>query len=123
MTSVTLAWLAELVVITYRSAKQEGVGKLGITRPIPHLPMPSEYAATFVVYGALSLIPGQGEQVAGYIGWGIVLATVLNLWDPRSVGNPGGVAVKGGPSTKQVGSGPTVSPTQTQTPTVATTGG
>lgn len=117
MNTVTLAWIAELIVITYRSGKQQSVAGAGgngqpvnLTRPIAHLPMPSELAATFIIYGALSFVPGRGQQVAGYIGWGIVLATVLNLWDPTTIGNPGGVAVKGGPSTKQANAAPVASP-------------
>lgn len=109
MDPITTAWLAELAVITYRSAKQAAVGK-GVTRPIAHLPLPSEYVATFVVFGALSLIPGRGQQAATYVAWGLVVATVLNLWDPTTIGNKGGVAVKGGPSTKTQPGAPAVSP-------------
>lgn len=109
MDSITTAWLAELVVITYRSAKQSAVGK-GVDRPIAHLPMPSEFVATFVVFGGLSLIPGRGQTAATYVAWGLVVATVLNLWDPTTIGNKGGVAVKGGPSTKDQPGAPAIAP-------------
>jgi len=111
--NVTAPWLAEMILITYRSAKQDTAGKLGIQRPIAHLPLPSEYIATFVIYGALSFVPGEGERIASLVGWGIALATLFNLWDPTTVGNKGGVAVKGGASTKTTTSAPVLSPTQT----------
>jgi hypothetical protein len=106
------AWLAEIVVITYRSARQTEAGNnpVGANRPIAHVPLPSEYVASFIIYGALSFVPGRGAPVATAIGWGIVVATVLNLWDPATIGNAGGVAVKGGGSTKAASSAPVISP-------------
>lgn len=90
MTPVTTAWLAELIVITYRGGKQAS-----IQRPVPNLPLPAEYAATFVIYGALSMVPeGPWGNVAAVFGWGIVVATFLNLWNPSSIGQNGGPAVK-----------------------------
>jgi len=90
--SLTAAWLAEIVVITYRSSKQ---GTLKAS-PIPGLPVPSAFAASFVIYGALSFVPGdRGRAIASAFGWGLVAATVLNLWDPATLGRPGGPAVKG----------------------------
>jgi hypothetical protein len=79
-TTLATAWLAELVLITYRSSKQ----KATTVRPIPRLALPSEYASTFIVYGALSLVPDSSpwSRVAGYFGWGIVAASLLNLWNP-----------------------------------------
>lgn len=78
---VATAWLAELIVLAYRGGHQ-----LGKTRPIAHLALPAEYASSFVIYGALSLVPeGPGARVAGLVGWGIVVATVLNLWSPPGV--------------------------------------
>ncbi len=79
MNTLTSAWIAELVLIAYRGSKQQGA-----VRPIPGLAMPSEYASTFIVYGALSLIPDSSPyaRVAGIFGWGIVAATLLNLWSP-----------------------------------------
>jgi hypothetical protein len=91
MTTLTTAWIAELVLIAYRSSKQTGA-----VRPIPGLALPSEYAASFIIYGALSLVPeGPGARVAGLVGWGVVVATFLNLWDPATVS-------KGSPKVKHV---------------------
>jgi hypothetical protein len=91
MTPVSYAWLAELVIIAYRGGKQ-----LGKQRPIDHLALPAEYASTFLIYGALSLVPESSPlaRPAAVFGWGIVLATALNLWDPSTIGNTGGPAVK-----------------------------
>jgi hypothetical protein len=67
-----------MILIAYRGAKS------GSTKdnPIPHLALPSEYASTFIIYGALAFIPGEGQKVASAIGWGLVLATFLDLWTP-----------------------------------------
>jgi hypothetical protein len=93
MNTLTAAWLAELVLIAYRGGKQTST-----VRPIAHLAMPAEYASTFIIYGALSLVPdGPASRVAGLVGWGIVTATLLNLWDPP--GSNGSVQVKQVPTT------------------------
>jgi hypothetical protein len=80
MTGLLTAWLAEMVLIAYRGAKNGTTAN----NPIPHLSLPSEYASTFIIYGALAFIPGEGQKVAGAIGWGLVVATALNLWTPGS---------------------------------------
>lgn len=105
MTSLLTAWLLEMGIITYRGARR---GKFS-ANPVAHLALPSEYVASFILYGALALVPGEGQRVAAAIGWGVVAATFLNLWDPTTIGNPAGAAVKGGPSTK-TGSPPAVTP-------------
>lgn len=78
MNSITLAWLAEVVLITYRSASQ----KSAAPTPLANVPLPSSYVASFIIFGTLSLVPGQGQRVASVFAWGVVAATVLNLWDP-----------------------------------------
>jgi hypothetical protein len=105
MNPVLAAGIAEALLITYRGSKQ---GKYA-SSPIPHVPLPSEYVAVFIIFGGLSFIGGNGQRPAALFGWGVVLATLLNLWDPTTVGNRGGVAVKGGPSTKN-STTPTVAP-------------
>lgn len=79
------AFLAQVVIVTYRSYAGGGVAGGGIQVPgqAPlNLPLPSNYTAPIVVYGLLGLVPGQAQHVAGLIGWGLVVATFLNLWDP-----------------------------------------
>jgi hypothetical protein len=80
--TVLAAWIAETIIITYRGTRQ----KKFKNNPIPGFALPSEYVATVVVFGALSLVPTDSEwsRAAGAIGWGLVLATTLNLWNPGS---------------------------------------
>ena len=95
MNTLTTAWLAELIAITYRGSKQ-----LSYPRPIASVAMPFEYASTFIIFGGLSLIPeGPASRVAGLFGWGLVVATVLNLWSPPGA-TPGPSAVKQVPGPK-----------------------
>ena len=78
MSTLLSAWLAEMVLITYRGAIR------GTTagNHIPHLTVPADYVGSFIVFGALAFIPGEGQRVAGLVGWGFVLATALNLYNP-----------------------------------------
>lgn len=108
MTGLLSAWIAELVLIAYRGSKTNA----NVDRPISGLALPSEYASTFVIFGALAFVPGQGQRVAGAIGWGLVVATFLNLWTPGAVVNgkqqPPTVATAGtGPGTSGVNMKPT----------------
>lgn len=82
MNSLALAWLAETVLITYRAVgRGEASGN-----PLPNLPLPSEYVGTVIVFGTLGFIPGpNGQRVAGLLGWGLVIATALNLWDANGL--------------------------------------
>lgn len=121
MNTLLAAWLAETALITYRGAKQGGSKE----NPVAHLPLPSEYVASFVVFGALSLVPGpNGQRVAGLFGWGVVVATFLNLWNPK-----GGIrqlrpgkAYPGNTYLTQQGTMATFRPGSSTTPTGATTG-
>ena len=80
MTGLLSAWIAEMVLITYRGSKSGSTA----SNPIPHLSLPSEYASSFIIYGALAFVPGEGQRVATAIGWGLVVATLLNLYTPGS---------------------------------------
>ncbi len=82
MNPLLLPWIAEVVLITYRSAAKGEENKT----PIPHLPLPSEYVASFIVFGVLAFAPGQLTKPAAVFGWGVVVATFLNLWDPSTGG-------------------------------------
>lgn len=96
MSALLSAWIAEIVLIAYRGAKT-GTTK---NNPIPHLALPSEYASTFIIYGALAFVPGEGQKVAAAVGWGLVAATFLNLW------NPGGTVKGAAPSTSTTANPP-----------------
>ena len=78
MSALLSAWVAEIVLIAYRGAKSGSTAN----NPIPHLALPSEYASTFIIFGALAFIPGQGQRVASAVGWGRGVATFLDLWNP-----------------------------------------
>lgn len=82
MNSLTLAWMAEAILITYRAVSKGNA----VDNPIRNLPLPSEYVGTAIVFGTLSFVPGpNGQRVAGLIGWGLVVATALNLWDANGL--------------------------------------
>lgn len=70
--------LAETVVITYRGIKNG----TNVNNPIPHFPMPNQLASVLIIYGGLSLFPQSAEKLAAMVGWGFVVATVLNLYNP-----------------------------------------
>jgi len=70
--------LAEAALISYRDIKNG----TNVLNPVPHFPLPSQFASVLLIYGGLSLIPGRGQRVASLVGWGFVVATALNLWTP-----------------------------------------
>lgn len=70
------AWLAQVAIITYR-----GVKTTPRTTPLP-MPLPSTYVSSFIIYGGLSLLPAEAAGFAAAMGWGLVAATLLNLWTP-----------------------------------------
>ena len=72
-------WMIETALVGYRDIQSGSSGNVG------GLPLPSQFAAVFVLFGALSFFPENGEKVAALLGWGFVIATVLRLVDPSSV--------------------------------------
>jgi len=70
--------LAEAALIIYRGARNGS----NVMNPVPHLPLPSQFTSVVIVYGALSLIPASGSRFAALLGWGFVLATAFNLYEP-----------------------------------------
>jgi hypothetical protein len=108
-----LAALTEAALISWRDLSKDKV-----------LPMPSDYASVALFYGGLGLLPAQAEGFASLVGWGIVVATFLGLWDPTAPTKlvfPGGTQVTGGvpgvgsnvaplsPSAPLSGTGPAIS--------------
>lgn len=80
MSLLALAWLSEVGLLTWRTTSKSDSPSGG------KVPWPSQYVATFVVFGSLSLV-GEirgWDRVAALAGWGFVLATVLNLVDPTT---------------------------------------
>lgn len=80
MNGLLSSWLVELGLVTWR-AFNGGNNRAHGPRP----PLPSEVAAVMLVFGALGLVPGEGQRVAGMVGWGLVVATFLNF-DWQDVG-------------------------------------
>lgn len=92
MNHVTASAFAEVAIVTYRSmrANNPAAGQpAGSTLTVkgthtasPYkAPLPSDFTAVVIVYGALHFLP---DQLGGLIGWGLVAATFLNLWAPSS---------------------------------------
>jgi len=83
------AWLAEVILISYRTIKQPTTSS---NLPLP-LPLPSQFADTFIIFGALSFLPASSDPLGPLIGWGFVVATFLNLWTPAKANAAGNAAV------------------------------
>lgn len=75
--SVLSSALATTVLVTYRDVK----AGTNLLNPIPHVPLPSQYASVILVYGALSLLPDSASTLASILGWGFTLAVALNMFD------------------------------------------
>ena len=84
MSGILSAFMAEIILITYRGAK---AGKLTKDLPVGHLPVPADYVGAMIIFGLLSALPGDLKRPAGVMGWGLVVATALNVL-PASIGGP-----------------------------------
>lgn len=82
MNPVTILWLGEVGIITWRSVRNK-------SRP----PLPSELLSTFIVFGGLALIANnpKANKAATLMAGGFVVATLLNFFDPAT-GKPYGVS-------------------------------
>jgi hypothetical protein len=67
-------------LVVYRNSKNG----TSINNPIPHVPLPSELASVFLVFGTLSLLSGRAAKPALLTAWGLNVAILLNLWSPGS---------------------------------------
>ena len=77
MGGLFLAWLAEVGIITWRDV----TGKVP-NHSINGLPLPADYLASFLIFGALGFVPKDNpaaSRTAALIGWGYVVATYLNV--------------------------------------------
>ena len=98
--SLLAAFMTEVALVTYRNYAGSGVAGGGVQVPgqAPlNLPLPADYTAPVVAYGVLAVFPPSASTVAGAIGWGLVVATLLNLWDPAGKVKPVAAQVPGGP--------------------------
>lgn len=112
MGAVLAAWLAEIGLITVRDIKK--------SRTVAGLPYPSDYAATFLVFGLLGLAKGEAAKPAALAAWAVVIATAMNF--------PGGLQgigqfFGGGDAAKkaQLDAAGTTSPAPKGTPATAKT--
>lgn len=95
MGGLFLAWLTEVGLITYRDL----TGKAP-NHTIEGLPLPADYLATFIIFGALGFVPKDNpgaSRTAALIGWAFVLATYLNV--APSIVNPTNTKVSSPSST------------------------
>lgn len=105
---IVTAWAVEVAIVTYRDIKgislvsgkngQPEQQKNSATSKVAGLPLPADYLATFIVFGALSMVP-QGHpasKVATYVAWGLVVASFMGLYDPVMPTKSGRSAAKGG---------------------------
>jgi hypothetical protein len=92
------AALVEVGLVTYRDLSGQKV-----------LPPPSDYVAVAIIFGGLGLFPESGANFASLVGWGLVVATFLNLWSPAT---PTKLAVSGGTATVQAGKATVVTPSK-----------
>jgi len=102
MTGVVTAFLAEIALITYRGTLRQTK-----TQPLKGLPVPADYVGAFLVFTVLGALPGQAQRPATIFGWGLVAATLLNLYNPNGLPKSPGI----GTST------PAASATKTSIPT------
>jgi hypothetical protein len=80
MSGLLTAFLAEVTLITYRCYHTNNF-TTGLGAPPLGAPIPATYTAPILVYGTLGLFSGRAAPVAGLVGWGLVVATFLNLWN------------------------------------------
>lgn len=85
MNGLLLAWMVEIAIVTYKDVK-------GNHRP----PVPSELLDSFVVFGAFSIVAEANQKLGTTLGWGIVVATLLNVFPlttpTTAINNPTTVA-------------------------------
>jgi hypothetical protein len=104
------AFLFEVGLITYRAV----TGGQVVTRkaqqstaPLP-APLPSVYTSAILIYGGLGLLPKSLAPVPALLGWGLVVATFVNLYNP-------GAANKAAAANASLAAGLTTAPTKTAT--------
>lgn len=73
MRGLLLAALVEAGIISWRDLSKDAM-----------LPLPSDYVAVAIYFGGLSLLPESASTFTSLMGWGMVLATFLGLFDPTN---------------------------------------
>jgi hypothetical protein len=75
---IVTAWLTEMGLITYRNSKKAAPDN------VAGFPLPADYLASFAIFGVLAALPDSASKLSGAIGWGYVVATFLNLFNPTN---------------------------------------
>lgn len=75
------ALVAEMGLITWRNFTQG-------TDRVAGLPLPADYLAALGLFGAFGLLRGQAAPVGAALGWGFVVATLLNAGPLKALGVP-----------------------------------
>ena len=88
------ALVAEVGLITWRDFST-GADRIG------GLPLPADYLAALALFGAFGLLRGKAAPVGAALGWGFVVATLLNAGPLKALGVPVGKAGKGGAAAPQ----------------------
>jgi hypothetical protein len=86
MGAVLFAWLVEVGIITWRDLTGKAPGNT-----VNGLPLPADYLATFIIFGALGFVPKDNvgaSRAAATAAWAFVVATYLNV--APSIVNPTG---------------------------------
>jgi len=103
---VLAAWLVEIGLITWRDLTNK-TDKA--EHAINGLPLPADYLATFLVFGALGLVPKDNQgasRAATLAAWAFVVATYVNALPP--VLNPSGTSAKAPSSSTSVAPSTTI---------------
>lgn len=81
MNGIVLAWAVEAGIVTWRAFKRDS-----------RAPLPSEFVATFVIFGTLGVIAESptARPACTVTAWGIVIATALNLGPATHLSPSGG---------------------------------
>lgn len=82
MSSLLAAFFVETVLISYRQlANKASALQVPQQAPLP-IPLPASYSSAIIAFGVLGVLPRSLDPIPGLIGWGLVTATLLNLWNP-----------------------------------------
>lgn len=77
MKGVLGAFFAQVVIITYKATA--GGVRTPATAPLP-VPLPASYTGAALIYGGLSILPAALAPVTTLVAWGLVVATLLNVF-------------------------------------------
>ena len=75
--------IVETALVIYRDVKAGNAP----SNPVPYLPRPNQLLAVVIIYGTLGSLPDRFARPAQLLGWGFVIATALNVFNPATVGS------------------------------------